>query len=123
MHEYRRLVPAHGTANTTDLRCISGAADNAQTYTDCKYMTTIVTGAAGNKEAQPPDCGGPAVHDPVQPTATCSRNYGFGMLQVANASHATWRWKTTLPIAGTPDAGYEDALEIVVDAHGPRTWV
>jgi hypothetical protein len=122
MHEYRRLVPAHGTANATDLACISGAADNAQTYTNCKYMPTIVTGAAGNQEAQPPDCGGPAPRDPLQPTATCSRNYGFGLLTVANASHATWRWSTALPVAGSPNPDYEDVLQLVVDAHGPRTW-
>ena len=82
-----------------------------------------MTGAAGNQEAQPPDCGGPAPHDALQPTATCSRNYGFGFLTVANATHATWQWKTSLPIAGSPDPSYQDTLQLVVDAHGPRAWV
>ena len=122
MHEYRRLVPAHGTANATDLACASGAERNA-VFTNCKYLATIVTGAPGNPEAQPPDCGGPAPHDPQQPTLTCSRNYGFGFLQVHNATHASWQWDTALPIAGSPDPVSPDSLLVVAEQHGPRSWV
>jgi len=120
MHEYRRLVPAYGTQNLTDLDSISGDSENSQIYTDPKYLTTIVTGAAGNQEVQPSDCGGPTPHFVPQPTATCSRNYGWGTLEISNSTHATWRWRTSMPIAGSPAPDYTDTLEMIVSSHGPR---
>lgn len=120
MHEYRRLVPAYGTQNLTDTECITGADEHVQTYTNQKYLTTIVTGSPGNQEVQPPDCGGPSPKDPLLPTATCSRNYGWGILQVFNATTAQWQWKTSMPIAGSPVPNYMDTLTVVVDSHGPR---
>ena len=47
MHHYVRYVPFDAATNATDAASVS--ADGA-TYTDARFMTTIVTGAAGNKE-------------------------------------------------------------------------
>jgi hypothetical protein len=117
MHEYRRFVPNYGTRNLTDPTSMS---PDMHTYTDPTYMVTIVTGAPGNQEVQPSSCGGPTPTDVTFPTAACSRNYGYGYLQIANATHASWRWETTEPIAGSPDPFYGDTLSIVVNHHGPR---
>ena len=53
------------------------------------------------------------------PTHT-NHSYGYGYLTVHNATHASWRWRTSVPHAGSPDPFYSDTLELVVSQHGPR---
>lgn len=76
MHEYRRYTPAYGTRGLLDVASMSGPGNSV--VTDPKYTTTIVTGATGCQEVQPASCGGPSPTDPANPTAACSRNYGYG---------------------------------------------
>ena len=112
------IYRAYGTQNLTDPGSASGPTLGQ--YTDPKYLTTIVTGAVGCPEVQPPDCGGPTPGNVLFPTAACSRNYGYGLLTIANATHAQWHWKTSNPIPGSPDPFYTDDLSLVVNHHGPR---
>lgn len=118
MHEYRRFVPNYFSLNLTDNGSVSA---DMHTYTDPQYLITLVTGSPGNQEVQPPSCGGPTPNDPTFPTAACSRNYGYGYLQVLNSSTAVWEWVTSVPIAGSPDPEYTDKLWVVQNNHGPRT--
>ena len=93
---------------------------NDSLVTDPKYTTTIVTGAPGCPEVQPASCGGPSPTDPTNPTAACSRNYGYGYLEIVNRTTATWLWQTKVPHAGSPDPNFEDAVTFVVHEHRAR---
>jgi hypothetical protein len=117
MHEYRRFSPAYGTKGLVDTASMSA---DTHTVTDPKYLVTITSGVVGCPEVQPASCGGPTPGDPANPTAACSRNYGYGYLTVHNATHASWRWRTSVPHAGSPDPFYTDTMEIIVNSHGPR---
>jgi len=117
-HEYRRYSPAYGTRGLLDVASMSGPSYSV--VTDPRYMETIVTGAPGCPEVQPASCGGPSPTDPSNPTAACSRNYGYGYLEIINATHATWLWQTKVPHAGSPDPAFQDAVTFVVHHHGPR---
>ena len=117
MHEYRRFSPAYGTKGLVDTASMSA---DLHSYVDPKYLVTITSGVVGCPEVPPASCGGPTPTDPANPTADCSRNYGYGYLTVHNASHASWRWRTSVPHAGSPDPFHADTLELVVNNHGPR---
>jgi hypothetical protein len=117
LHQYTRYIPAWGVQQKTDTACVS---PDLGTYLDPKYLVTIISGSPGNQEIQPADCGGPTPNNVLSPTAACSRNYGYGYLTVHNASTATWRWNTTVPIAGSPQPVYADELTLIVNHHGPR---
>ena len=121
MHEYRRFTPAYGTRGLLDGAAMSGAGYSQ--VTDPKYLQTITSGAIGCPEVQPASCGGPSPSDPASPTAACSRNYGYGYLDVINATTATWLWQTKVPHAGSPDPFFEDSVTFTVHRHGPRSPV
>lgn len=116
-HEYRRWIANYGTRGLID---VAAASPDLATYTDPKYLVSITTGAPGNQEVQPAACGGPTPSDPTNPTAACSRNYGYGLLQFENTTHANWTWKTSVPHAGSPDPFYKDVFTLIVHNHGPR---
>jgi len=72
---------------------------DASVYTRCPAPVIVVTGAAGNNEANSPTCGtAPTVY-----LHACSANYGYGKLRVVNASTAVWRWETAVHREGAPD--------------------
>ena len=69
-------------AATGDIDTASISADGS-TYTQPKYMVTIVTGASGDIE-----------HDDAytkqSPSFTGTENYGYGFFTALNATTATW---------------------------------
>jgi len=116
-HEYRRWISTYGTKGLVDL---SSASPDYSVYTDPKYLVSITSGAVGCPEVQPAACGGATPSNPADPTATCSRNYGYGLLSFQNSTHAFWTWKTSVPHAGSPDPFYKDIFQLIVHNHGPR---
>jgi hypothetical protein len=85
VHYYNRLLPYN--AVTGDIDSASVSADG-NTYTNPKYMVTIVTGASGDIEGDD-GCG-----KDERPSQTCSENYGWGIFTPTNATHATWDFHT-----------------------------
>jgi len=116
-HEYRRLISTYGTKGLIDM---NSASSDYSVYTDPRFLVTITSGAVGCPEVQPAACGGATPNDPSNPTATCSRNYGYGKLKIENSTHASWVWKTSVPHAGSPDPFYQDNFQLIVHNHGPR---
>jgi len=109
-HAYYRYfaVDQRGGPNnvTVDYACNN---TDASVYTNCRAPVLVVSGAAGDVELNSPTCGtAPTIH-----LRTCSVNYGFGTLQVENATHARWSWTTAVPRMGTADANYSDTFLIV----------
>ncbi len=93
-----------------DKACISA---DGSTYTNPKYLVNIVTGASGDREDDDKCNSGDAN------SYTCSENYGWGVFQALNATHATWQFHTVR--ADGPGAkDYSDSLTIVQMNHGPR---
>ena len=106
VHYYNRMMPY--SPMTGDVDSASVSADG-ETYTDPKYMVTIVTGAAGNREHESP-------YKKVSPSQTGVENYGYGFCQALNATHATWDFKTVKADIGPAD--YADHLTIVQNGRG-----
>jgi hypothetical protein len=86
----------------------TGAVDSAavsadgSVYTNAKFMTVIVTGAAGNHEHDKP-------YTKVAPSFTGTQNYGYGLFSALNATHATWHFHT-VRADGPSGANYTDSL-------------
>jgi hypothetical protein len=85
--------------NDVDTKAVSA---DGSTYTNAKYMTTIVTGASGDREKDDK-------YTKESPSFTGSENYGYGLFTALNASHATWSWKT-VKADGAGPADYSDKL-------------
>ena len=111
MHYYNRYVPFNSVTLQADEASVSA---DKKTYTDPKYMITIVTGASGDHELDDKCSGVDLII-----SATCSQNYGYGFFTAVNASHATWSFKT-IKADGPGPADYSDSLTIVQSNHGPR---
>jgi hypothetical protein len=112
-HAYYRYFAVDMRGPAMDYACNNS---DASVYTDCAAPVLVVSGAAGDVELNSPSCG-------TAPTVflrTCSVNYGFGTLQVENATHARWAWTTAVPRMGTADANYSDAFLIVRGGAGRR---
>ena len=101
MHEYRRYTPAYGTRGLLDVASMSGPGNSV--VTDPKYTTTIVTGATGCQEVQPASCGGPSPADPANPTAACSRNYGYGEAREIDERLLELRPRSADRVAAAPE--------------------
>ncbi len=93
---------------TNDIDTEAVSADGS-TYTNPKYMTTIVSGGAGNREDE-----SHYVKDAISQTGV--ENYGYGYWQAINATVATWNWHTVVPNGGPKD--YSDSLTIVQTGRG-----
>lgn len=109
VHHYARYVPYDPTTNETDDACVS--ADGA-TYTDARFMTVIVSGAAGCHEGN-----NPYNKTASYPSYTGVGNYGYGLFTAINATRATWTWKTVKQFGAGP-ANYSDTLTWVRTASG-----
>lgn len=116
MHEYRRFAPAYGTRGLVDTQALS---PDMHTYTDPSYLISITSGVVGCPEVQPASCGGPTPSDPTNPTAACSRNYGFGYLTVHNSSHASWFWRTSQVPCKTPPTARRRPLTLALTGVSP----
>jgi hypothetical protein len=111
VHYYNRYLPFDSVTGQTDTKAPNA---DGSVYTNPAYMTTIVTGASGDRELDD-NCSG----SDGRPSFTCSQNYGYGLFTAVNASHATWTFRTVKPMGPGPK-DYSDALLIVQDNHGPR---
>jgi len=106
VHYYNRFLPYNPMEKVSDAACVSA---DGSTYTNPKYMVSIVTGAAGNHE----DESGYVKGDP---SYTGVENYGYGFFQALNATVATWDFKTIVANKGPKD--YTDHLTIVQTGRG-----
>jgi acid phosphatase type 7 len=111
VHYYNRYYPIDPVTGDIDKASVSA---DGSTYTNPTHLVSVVTGASGDKEGDDP-CFGPL--DPH--SYTCSANYGWGVFQALNATHATWNFHTVKP-AGFGPKDYSDSLTIVQMNHGPR---
>ena len=82
------------------------------TYTNPRYMATIIAGGPGDPEITPETTAGECVGNITatsrqNPMAICRDNYGFGRVQAVNRTHLHWTWKMTG--VGTPVPGVWEA--------------
>jgi len=101
VHYYNRYMPYNPVTNDVDTASVS--ADGA-TYTNPKYMVTIVSGGAGNHEDE-------SHYTKASPSYTGVENYGYGFFTAVNSTTATWTWKTVKVNKGP--AGFSDSLTIL----------
>jgi len=111
VHYYNRYLPYNPITKDTDTQCASA---DLSTYTNPRHMVTIVSGAPGDIEGDD-SCAG----TDARPSVACTENYGWGIWQPLNATHATWAFHTV--VADNGPADFKDALTIVQATHGPRT--
>lgn len=104
-HQYTRYPPIDSRNGKVVVDTASISADKS-TYTNPKYPVLVVTGAPGDGEVNPRTCN-------EANNIVCSGNYGYGWLQVLNATHLHWKWNTTVPVSGSPDPTFSDDLWIV----------
>lgn len=126
MHEYRRFLPIDPTAGVFDSNCSN--ADHS-VYSNPKYVVPIVSGAPGDQEV---NARKKHEADAVRERAaaalrtgpigwqTSTNNYGYGHLQIVNATHAHWTFNTTVPHVNSTNPNYSDDLWIVAEKHGAR---
>jgi hypothetical protein len=117
VHEYRRFLPVDPVSGATDGNCTDKAA---AVYTNPAFFVPIVTGAPGCQEVNahhdmPRVAGGLTVD-----SVTSTNNYGFGKLQIVNATAAHWTWTTAVPHVNSTDPAYSDDLWIIQTNHGRR---
>lgn len=96
-------LPTTGQVDTASV------SSDGSTYTDPKYMVTIVTGASGDIE-------GDDKYTKESPSYTGSENYGWGIFSPVNATYATWDFHTVKADGGGP-ANYADHLTIIQHSH------
>jgi hypothetical protein len=106
VHYYNRYMPFDPMTNAIDTAAVSA---DGSTYSNPKYMTTIVSGGAGNHEDESHYVKSGASYTGVE-------NYGYGYWQALNATTATWKWHTVVANAGPKD--WSDSLTIVQNGRG-----
>lgn len=121
----------------------AAASADGKTYTNPRYMTTIVSGGAGNREDESKyvksaesatggeERGAAAAAQSFFPSAALLlsprllffpfpsppvSNYGWGLFQAQNATHATWLWHTSVANKGPKD--WTDSLTIIQTGRG-----
>ena len=112
VHYYLRNLPYDSVSKTADSGCASA---DGHSYTDPKFMVTIVSGSSGDREDDskcPKSLSSPQVE--------CTENYGFGFFEAVNATTATWFYKTILADGPGPK-NYNDTLTIVQHSHRAST--
>jgi hypothetical protein len=109
VHYYNRYVPYNAVTGQADRASVSS---DGRTYSNPAYMTTIVTGASGDREDDDA-CGSMSF------SYVCSENYGWGVFQALNATHATWDFHTVKGDGPGPK-DFADHLTIIQTNHGPR---
>jgi hypothetical protein len=102
-HLYTRFLPFNPITNETDTASVSA---DGTTYTNARFMTTIVAGAAGNHEGNNLFN---KTGDDRLPAFTGVGNFGYGLFSALNATHATWTWKTIRQFKSEP-ANYTDTV-------------
>ena len=105
VHYYNRYAPYDTVTGDTDTASVSA---DTFTYTNPKYMVTIVSGASGDIEGDD-GCGKDA-----RPSLTCSENYGWGIWQPVNATLAKWSYHT-VTADGPGPKDYSDSLTIITN--------
>jgi acid phosphatase type 7 len=110
VHYYNRYYPINPVTGDIDKASVSA---DGSTYTNPKFLVNVVTGASGDREDDDKCKSGDAN------SYTCSENYGWGVFQALNATHATWNFHTVRADGAGP-ADYSDSLTIVQMNHGPR---
>ena len=107
VHYYLRNMPFDPMTNTVDSASVSA---DGNTYTDPRFMTTIVSGASGDIE------GDDACGSLVAPSLRCTQNYGWGIFSPLNATHAVWNFHSVASDGRGP-ADFSDSLTNVQSAH------
>ena len=107
-HQYTRYPPMDSRNGTVKIDA-AAMSNNNSTYTNAKSPILIVTGAPGDGEVNPRSCN-------EKWNIRCSGNYGYGKLQIFNATHAHWVWNTTVPVSGSPDPSFIDEIWAVKSA-------
>ena len=129
IHYYsRNLAQYPNAANGTgavDHNCSSANLGNATnpvaTYTDCAYMTTIITAAPGDQEVNRRRALAHAPVDAPSIGVTSTNNYGYGFMTIESATTLRWRFETAVPHVNSTAPHYTDDLTLIVNHHGPRT--
>ena len=101
VHYYNRYMPYDSVTKEVDTAAVSAVGS---TYTNPKYMVVIVSGASGDIE-------GDDGYRKESPSFTGTENYGYGIWQPLNATHASWSFRTVKTDNGPAD--YSDALTII----------
>ncbi len=104
VHYYNRYEPYDPMTQAIDSASVSA---DGSTYTDPKYLVTIVSGASGDIEGDD-GCGA----DSALPSRACSENYGWGIFSPLNATHATWNFHTVKSDGPGPQ-DFADSLTII----------
>jgi hypothetical protein len=108
VHYYMRNAPFDSVAGKADSGSVSA---DTHTYTEPKFMVSIVSGSSGDHED---DHKCPTTL--ASPQLTCSQNYGYGFFEAVNATTATWFYKTVRADGPGPQT-FNDTLTIVQHNH------
>ncbi|RYG57137.1 hypothetical protein EON66_01105, partial [archaeon] len=100
-HNYQRLIPE--LQLTPDASCMP----DQNTYLNCAYTTTILVGSPGC------DQGLGYKFAPDNLIVTSALAYGFGHLQVVNATHMFWQWEELPTPGAAAGANYADQAWII----------
>jgi len=106
VHYYNRYYPYNPMTNSIDT---AAASADGKTYTNPKYMTTIVSGGAGNHEDE-------STYVKSAESYTGVENYGWGVFTAVSPTTATWVWHTSVRNKGPAD--WTDSLTIVQTGRG-----
>lgn len=131
IHYFARNAPDYPCANNgtgaVDLESVGPNTGNAtnpvQTYTNPKFMVTLVCAAPGDQEvngrgpARPPFTA--AVGAP-QHQLTSTNNYGYSLLRIVNETTLVHTFTTAVPHVNSTAPRFSDELTLVVEKHGPR---
>jgi hypothetical protein len=112
VHFYMRYAPYDSATGKTDSGSVSA---DTHTYTEPKYLVTIVSGASGDREDD-----SKCPKSLASPELQCTENYGYGFFEAVNATTATWSYKTILADGPGPK-DFSDKLLITQHSHRAST--
>jgi hypothetical protein len=118
VHEYRRFLSWDQWSGAVDKNCSS---KDGAVYTNPSFAVPVVIGAPGCQEVN--------AHEPLSEadakrvgdnSVVSTNNYGYGKLQIVNATHAHWTFATAVPHVNSTDPTFSDDLWVIQENHGPR---
>lgn len=127
VHVYQRFLPVRGPAQPDFLSKpqdvdYDSVSDDQRTYTNPKYMPTIVVASPGNEhQGARYFCAGLNLLNYVyleKSQVLCNAAYGYGLLQAKNATHLHWQWvKTAAPDPYQPHSNVRVRNDDELTAH------
>jgi acid phosphatase type 7 len=118
VHEYRRFLSWDQWSGAVDKNCSS---KDGAVYTNPSFAVPVVIGAPGCQEVN--------AHEPLSEadakrvgdnSVVSTNNYGYGKLQIVNATHAHWTFATAVPHVNSTNPTFSDDLWVIQENHGPR---